>query len=316
MPRPPRSWTLEELKNDAAKARWIFVEERRAALSREQGLYADWLAHYRAIADDLLATSNDLRDLKGAVLERREFLEMARYLAVPPISLDDLDSLTDSCFKDWVKQTTDRGRRPAGRAFTAAAVLISERLDTARAPWLAEKREPTAEERQAYAMGVASIPATSKLTTKRRGERSGGQEELTREAIAAAGYVGIKLPGILANPAEEMNPGTFAQKSRILAGTNMDVPVRLKDEHATGQLFLAIECKVSNSSVNSRKRLLEVNGKRRKWDSAGLPHKFRTAAILAGVFDVTRLIEVQDDGVQIFWEHRLEDLTAFLAAKA
>jgi hypothetical protein len=312
MPRPPRSWTLEELKRDAAKARRHFVEDRRAALSREQALYSDWLERYQSLLCDLLVTSHDLRRLTGAVLEKREFLDFARYLAVPPISLDDLDTLTDSCFKDWVKQKTERGVRPKPRDFTAAAALISERLDTERAKWLAEKREPTPEEREAFTIGVASIPATSKLTTKRRGERSGGQEELTRKAITAAGYAGVKLPGTLANPVEEMSPGTFSLKSRKLAGTNMDVPVRLEDEHPTGQLFLAIECKVSNSSVNSRKRLLEVNGKRRKWDSAGLPHKFRTAAVLAGVFDVTRLIEVQDDGVLIFWEHRLEDLTAFL----
>ena len=314
MPRPPRSWTVDELKRDASKARWIFVEERRAALIREQGLYSDWLARYQALVCELLAESDNLRALTGSVLESRAFLDLARYLAVPPISLADLDTLTDSCFKDWVKQKTDRGVRPKPRDFAAVAELISERLDMARAPWLAEKRAPTAPERQAYTVGVASIPATSKLTTKRRGERSGGQEELTREAIAAAGYLGVKLPGTLEDPVREMDPGTYSLKSRKLAGTNMDVPVRLADDHATGQLFLAIECKVSNSSVNSRKRLLEVNGKRRKWDSSGLPHKFRTAAVLAGVFDVARLIEVQNDGVQIFWEHRLKDLTAFLCA--
>lgn len=92
----------------------------------------------------------------------------------------------------------------------------------------------------------------------------------------------------------------------------MDVPIRLRDDHPTGQLFLAIECKVSNSSVNSRKRLLEVNSKKETWDSSGLPHRFRTAALLAGVFDVGRLIEAQNAGIYIFWEHRLSDLTEFL----
>jgi hypothetical protein len=96
----------------------------------------------------------------------------------------------------------------------------------------------------------------------------------------------------------------------------MDVPIRLKANHATGQVFIAVECKVSNSSLNSRKRLLEIRSKRETWDSSGLPHRFRTAAVLTGVFDVGRLIETQDTGVLIFWEHRLQDLTEFLQARA
>ena len=92
----------------------------------------------------------------------------------------------------------------------------------------------------------------------------------------------------------------------------MDVPIRLRDRHPTGQLFLAVECKVSNSTLNSRKRLLEVNSKKETWDTSGLPHRFRTAALVAGVFDVNRLVETQNGGVFIFWEHRLSDLTEFL----
>jgi hypothetical protein len=41
-------------------------------------------------------------------------------------------------------------------------------------------------------------------------------------------------------------------------------------------------------------------------------YRFRTGAVLAGVYDVRRLTEAQDAGVFLFWEHRLADLTAFL----
>jgi hypothetical protein len=312
VPRPPASWTESELKRDAAEARRRFVRERRSALKREQTSYAGWLAEYASSARALLAASSDLRKLTGHVLEDREFLNLARYLAVPPISLDDLDTLTDSCFGLWVGQKTERGIRPSKRDFTAAAGIISARIDKQRAPWLAAARNPTKAEREAFVNGAASIPAMNRLTTTRRGERSRLQEDLTRAAVAAADYVSVKLPGTLRDPVQDMEPATYSEHSRRLAGTNMDVPVRLKANHPTGQLFLAIECKVSNSSINSRKRLLEVNSKRETWDSSGLPHRFRTAAVLAGVFDVARLVELQNAGVMIFWEHRLKDLTAFL----
>lgn len=292
------------------------MKERRSALKSEQKAYAQWLADYASTARDLLAASDDLRSLTGKVLEDRKFLNLARYLAVPPISLDDLDTLTDSCFGLWVGQKTERGTRPSSPELAAAARIISDRLDHQRAPWLAAKRAPTKPERETFVTGVASIPAMNRLTTTRRGERSRKQEDLTRAAVAAARYRPVTPPGTLRDPVKDMKPGTYSEKSRRLTGTNMDVPVRLKANHATGQLFLATECKVSNSSLNSRKRLLEVNSKRETWDSSGLPHRFRTAAVLAGVFDVARLVEVQNAGVLIFWEHRLTDLTAFLRAKA
>ncbi len=304
------------MRRDASEAKRRFVNERRAALKREQKAYARWLSEYALVAQDLLRASNDLRDLTGAVLENRELLNLARYLAVPPISIDDLDTLTDSCFGRWVGQSTDRGIRPTKREFNAAARIIAARLDQQRALWLAEGRAPRRAERATYATGAASIPAMNRLTTTRRSERSKKQEDLTRAAVASAGYEPVKPPGTLKDPVKDMGPGTYSEKSRPLTETNMDVPVRLRDDHSTGQLFLAIECKVSNSSLNSRKRLLEVNSKRERWDSSGLPHRFRTGAVLAGVFDVSRLIEAQNSGILIFWEHRLEDLTAFLKATA
>jgi hypothetical protein len=314
--RPPGSWTEAELRRDAEDARRRFVKERRAALKRERREYAGWTAEFAAVARGLLAASDDLRALDARVLEDREFLNLARYLAVPPISIDDLDTLTDSCFGSWVKQKTDRGGSPAKREFAAAARIIAERLDHDRAPWLGRGRRPTKAEREAFIRWMASIPATSKLTTKRRGERSGIQEELTRAAVEAAGYEPVTPPGVLRSPIKEMDPASYSEKSRRLAKANMDVPVRLKKNHATGQLFLAVECKVSNSTLNSRKRLLEVDSKRQVWDASGVRHRFRTAAVLAGVFDVARLVEAQEVGILIFWEHRLKDLTAFLRKTA
>ena len=292
------------------------MSERRAALAAEKAAYAGWLVEYAATVRGLLAESDDLRELSGSALKQRDFLDLARYLAVPPISLDDLDTLTDSCFGLWVGQTTKRGIRPSEKAFAAAARIISERLDLERAPWLAAVRKPTKAERETFVRWMASIPAANKIATTRRGERSRRQEDLTRGAATTAGYKPVTPPGTLTNPVKDMEPGTYSEKSRRLQGTNMDVPIRLKANHATGQLFLAVECKVSNSSVNSRKRLLEVNSKRETWDSSGVAHRFRTAAVLAGVFDVARLVEVQNAGALIFWEHRLEDLTAFLRATA
>jgi hypothetical protein len=313
MPAPPGSWTERELKRDAARAKAVFIRERLAARREESERYVQERDAFALVVRALLAATDDLAQITGESLRDRQRLNFARYLAVPPISLDDLDTLTDSVFGSWVKQRTDRGVKPTDAAFTVAATIIGERIDRDRAPWLAAGRPPTVMERNTFVGWAASGVAVGRVMTLRRGESSHRQEEATHAAVAAAGYTVVLPPGTLADPTKQMSPGTYVGASRKLHNTNMDVPVRLKASHRTGLDFLAIECKVSHSSVNSRKRLIEVRGKQQTWDSAAKTrYSFRTAAVLAGVYDVARVLEAQRAGIYIFWEHRLADLTSFL----
>jgi hypothetical protein len=314
VPAPPGTWTEQELKADAAHATRLFVQDRLAALKVERETYAEAHRQYAGAVRDLLAATDDLSDITGDSLKDRTRLGFARQLAVPPISVDDLDTLTDSIFGNWLGQTTDKGMRPSDDAFDEAARIISERIDRDRAPWLDANRSPTSAERETFIEWAAAGPAAGVVLTSRRSGASARQEEATRAAAKAAGYKEVTPPGTLNDPIKQMEPATYASASRKLSGTNMDVPVRLKQNHPTGQLFLAIECKVSNSSLNSRKRLIEVARKRDVWDHSGLPYSFRTAGVLSGVFSVERLVEAQRTGVFLFWEHRLSDLTNFLAA--
>ena len=92
-----------------------------------------------------------------------------------------------------------------------------------------------------------------------------------------------------------------------LSGAKCDVPTRLQ----SGRI-LAIECKVSNSEVNSIKRLIrETGGKADKWrESFG--QGLVTVAVLSGVFAVRTLQDAQDTHrVGIVWEHDLKPLRDF-----
>jgi len=312
VPRPPQAWTETELERDAEAARKLFVSDRLASLEREQAAYEAGIAAHGQAVHELLARTRDLTKIEARSLEERAVLDIARYIVVPPISLDDLDTLTGAPFGGWVGQTTDRGKRPTARAFRAAGTIIAERLDRERASWLKGKHTPTAAERDAFARSTASIRTIGAIQTTRRMESAARQEAAARAAAQKARYTAVTPPATLSDPIEQMPPGSYANASRRLADTNMDIPVRLKAEHGTGLLFLALEAKVSNSTLNSRKRLLEVLRKRERWDASGKLYRFRTGAVLAGVYDVRRLIEAQDGGVFVFWEHRLGDLTTFL----
>ena len=111
------------------------------------------------------------------------------------------------------------------------------------------------------------------------------------------------------NSLDELPRGSYGRETNV-AGSKCDISVRLRD----GRL-LAIECKVSNSAINSVKRLIrETGGKSRHW-RAQFGVQVVTAAVLAGVYKLGNLLDAQDNyGVAIFWEHNLQPLAEFISA--
>jgi hypothetical protein len=110
---------------------------------------------------------------------------------------------------------------------------------------------------------------------------------------------------------DDLERGSFTREA-MLARSKCDLPVRLHD----GRL-LAIECEVSNSALNSVKRLIrETGGKadvwRREFGKAVIP-----AAVLAGVFKLQSLLDAQREyGITIFWEHDLGPLRSFVSQRS
>lgn len=84
---------------------------------------------------------------------------------------------------------------------------------------------------------------------------------------------------------------------------------RLKDGRV-----MAIECKVSNSTVNSYKRLVhDTGGKAAHWYNQLGRAQVIPSAVLSGVYSTANLADVQNNkSVYLFWQHRLADLGAFV----
>jgi hypothetical protein len=102
-------------------------------------------------------------------------------------------------------------------------------------------------------------------------------------------------------------PRNHFTREVILGNAKADLAVRLAD----GRL-LAVECKVSNSALNSVKRLnRETVGKADSWRTL-YGQQVITAVVLAGVFKVSNLIDAQQDGVFLVWDHDFSPLEAFV----
>jgi hypothetical protein len=76
---------------------------------------------------------------------------------------------------------------------------------------------------------------------------------------------------------------------------------------------MAIECKVSNSSTNSIKRLNnDAAVKAVRWIEKFGSDQVVPVAMLSGVFKLLNLVQAQEKGVTIFWAHDLDRLGEFI----
>lgn len=76
---------------------------------------------------------------------------------------------------------------------------------------------------------------------------------------------------------------------------------------------MPIECKVSNSSTNSVKRLNnDAAVKAVSWKVDFGLRQVVPSAVLSGVYKLHNLIDAQDSGLAIFWSHDLTPLTQWI----
>jgi XamI restriction endonuclease len=240
--------------------------------------------------------TDDLRSVTGEALLQDPLLwQVLRYCCAPPISEEDLWTMVGRKFRRVPPEIAD-----------ATAEAVQPLFDPIRFPWLEQDRYPTDTERDASLLATTAMYASVMTGTRRRGDVSARQEAAVAAILTSSGFdfdAGRAAISVL----DALERGSFSRERKV-AGAKCDVPVRLRD----GRL-LAIECKVSNGPKNSWKRLnREVGGKAERWHGA-FGTQVVTAAVLAGVFDLSCLIAGQnDEGVALFWEHDLSALVYFV----
>ena len=297
---PPR-WTGEQFEADRIKSIAIFRKER---LEEPLEDYLEAFDQYQGYIEELLETTVDLTQLEEqalAVLTDPHLLEAFRYLAAPPISSDDLKVLADA--KSLAKQQLRSRPEDVQRLIDT----VRQVLDRRRFSWVVEKREPTEAERGAAVMASAALIAASRVQTKRRSTGKAQQEAMVRQALTDLGLNAVSardIPNVSHAPAK----GEFCGESRL--GTRKaDIVVRLWD-----QRVMPIECKVSNSSLNSVKRLNnDAAVKAGTWQRDFGLRQVVPTAVLSGVYDLHNLIDAQDRGLTIFWAHDLGPLVNWIS---
>ena len=295
----PPQWSEEALERDRLRAIEIFREER---LTEPVERYLELFDEYSANVELLMRESDDLRLLREvaqSVLTDSDLLEAVRYLAGPPVSEDDLKVLAET------QLAASRLRKDEAAARRVIETVLAM-LDNRRFTWVAEGRQPTDEERTAAAMASASLIAGQRVRTNRANEAKTIQEEAVRSHLESSGLIEVRTREVR-TPADAPGRGEFCAECSV-AGRKADVVVGLHDGRV-----MPIECKVSNSSTNSVKRLNnDAAAKAAEWTRAFGHQGVVPTAVLSGVFKTHNLVQAQDSGLTIFWAHDLAPLTDFI----
>jgi hypothetical protein len=301
MKTPPQRST-KDLKKEADKAREIF----RAARSVEPlTMYKEFFASFVPIFKDVFARLPELTkdevDPKAVaeVFASKNRGDAFRYLAAPPISADDLEVLAEVT----LSQKTLKADAAAAKRVRDTVLHL---IDPYRFPWVKDKRAPRVEEMETAIVASTAILAAKRVEMKRRSDATKDQERQVKEALISVGFEQIN-PKNIAMLTDAPTPGQFCGESKF-GPTRADVVISLYDKR-----IMALECKVSNSAVNSFKRLIhEAAGKAVKWLAAFGKNQTVPAAVLAGVYSVENLVLAQDQGLALFWSHDLSDLQEWI----
>lgn len=298
---PPPRWSEDLLKEHAAEAVQKFREIR---MHEPLEQYLEQFDSYRGTLEELIEGTVDLsllRDQAAEQLSQADVLTAVRYLAGPPISADDLKELAG----DGVSLARTRlSRDPDMAKLVVDTVLLG--LDRIRFPWIGEDREPTDAEREVAVIATAAMIATQRVQTARRNEAKDEQEEAVAEVLKQNGFTQVPTRAIH-NISHFPGTGEFCRESDF-GGRKADLIVRLWDGRV-----LPVECKVSNSSTNSVKRLNnDAAAKAEVWIKEFGTATVIPAAVLSGVFKIHNLENAQARGLTLFWAHRLDALIDFI----
>lgn len=298
----PEIWAPEELTADAETAKALF---RRRRLDEPLELYSrffdEFVPVFDAIIDRLPSLADgslDPAEMADLMADRNSRIAF-RYLAAPPISEDDLKILAETTLSATAL------REDAEQAQRVRDVVLHV-LDPHRFSWIGEHRDPREHERLYAVTASAVLAAARKVETLRRSDAKRAQEEAVKALLRDIGFSEIPPRDItLLDTAPA--PGVFCGESK-LGNIRADLVIRVHDRRV-----MPLECKVSNSAVNSFKRINhEAVGKARTWLTGFGKRQIVPAAVISGVFSPTNLRAAQSEGLTIFWSHRLQDLADFI----
>jgi len=296
----PPQWTSQDLDTEREQAEDRFREERGGeALELYTGLFDEYwgyVADFLEQTVDLTQLDEQALDLLSDPKKQKVF----RYITGPPVSEDDLKVLAQVQTLSPQRLTRDPD------AVVRLVGFLRDWHDRRRFPWLSEEWEPQEHSRNAAILATTALLAMREVETIRRNGAKAVQERMVYDHLREAGLQLVPRRTIRTlNQAPA--PGQFCEESKL--GTRKaDFIIGLWDGRT-----MPLECKVSNSQLNSIKRLNnDAAVKAEHWRSDFGTVQVVPAAVLGGCYSLQHLEDAQQRGLTLFWAHALEPLISFI----
>lgn len=246
--------------------------------------------------DLTLRQSEHLSNIPSCLQVSGKHTLVLRQMLAPPLSQDQFAIVCPAYNK-----SAENGDRPLSveKAQQVAEAFLAMR-DIRLLPWLSGNRPPSADEVRLVMTAVTPLLASQLHLTAKRTASSAVQEEAVVELLQARDWE--RLPSRLVDRGAILAAKQFMKKTRFATTTRpqeVDIACGLG-----GTMVLAMECKVSNDTTNSVKRINDVLKKatawREHWGSFVQP-----AALLQGTIGYKDVQRLTHAGVSVFWSHDL-----------
>ena len=294
---------LEKHTRKALEAEKIYTEN----LIKDPGAdyWREAVSEARTTIFDALKASNNLLVVSKALEFNGSYMTVFRHVLAPPLSQDQFKLACSS----WPKSSekSGRGLDPSVSAECEEAIIAYH--DRALIPWLDRKRPPSFGEVRRLVHRVVPLIARQRFETVRRNRLANAQENAMIHLLNDLGWQ--KMPSKQIDTRAALPSKSYMHKTRFATSTRpqeVDVACGLG-----GSVVLATECKVTNDSTNSVKRVNDVLKKATAWKEHW-GNFVKTAALLQGVIKPSDVERLLDADVEVFWSHDLDDLRAWLLA--
>ena len=312
----PHTWQ-SDTKASVSQYNYWFIDFAPQAYDSARAACADRIEEVLDASDDLTDISPEL------ILDDPTRLMVLRMLCAPPLARDRLSGLSDTA-RGRVK-TLEEGSLPTRtnaleklrkEELPAMLTVIKKLIDPALAPWLAERRRPTADERSTFVSVIGDRVSGSLADPAIRNAQESRQLEAMDSWLNSHGYAFCddSSIGFLDLPA-----GSYAHHKNVrmfknalddsegFVNTPIDVVIAPKD----GRPPLLFECKSAGDFTNTNKRRKEEDTKvsqlRATYNDI-YDGDCKLYLFLCGYFDDTYLGYEAANHMDWVWEHRIDDL--------
>ena len=298
----PPVWNRDELESASRQAEEHFRSERH---TEPLETYLALFDEYRDVVAEVMERTADLTRLNEpalSILSDPTQREVFRYLTGPPVSEDDLKVLMGASSISPARLAAD------SELLKRIVQFVVDWHDRRRFHWVREGGEPKENDRAAAVLATTALLAMRRLETMRRNDGKTLQERTVALRLLDSGFTEVatrRISSVLRAPAA----GEFCRES-LFGSRKADFVIGLFDGHT-----VALECKVSNSSTNSVKRLNnDAAIKAETWKSDFGAVQVVAAAVLSGVYNVNNLEDAQRRGLTLFWAHDLDSMMGWLCS--